>query len=362
MEAPKMPSAAESLPDGLPLQDGWTIVCRLPKSACATGSLHSVGYLVRNTAGRVAFLKAFDFQSLLERASDLLRELQRALEIYNYERDLLELCRDRKLTHILVPLDQGSVEAPGHTGPLASVYYLIFERADADSRVELSARPPSDCCWFLRLLHEASVALRQLHQNRIAHQDVKPSNLLLFRGSHAKLADLGRATTIARPSPFDVDKVAGDPSYAPFELLYGQLHDDWVLRRFGGDLYLLGSLLFFFVVRVSLTDAIVSRMYGGHHFSVYTGTFDSVLPHLQQAFSEVLTEFSTTLNDRFQLSDDIRTRLVRILREIAEPDPRRRGHPSERNRSNPYDLERYVAEFDLIARRADIDARIRKKL
>ena len=44
--------------------------------------------------------------------------------------------------------------------------------------------------------------------------------------------------------------------------------------------------------------------------------------------------------------------IVTIVEELCEPDPRLRGHPLNRfGKGNQYSLERYIAKFDLLARR-----------
>jgi serine/threonine protein kinase len=60
-----------------------------------------------------------------------------------------------------------------------------------------------------------ATGLHELHSQRIAHQDLKPSNVLVFSQREAKNADLGRATLRGQVGPFDEFPVAGDLSYAP---------------------------------------------------------------------------------------------------------------------------------------------------
>lgn len=55
----------------------------------------------------------------------------------------------------------------------------------------------------IALMHQITAALRQLHGSGIAHQDIKPSNILFFQDDHTKLADLGRASDRHGGSPHD---------------------------------------------------------------------------------------------------------------------------------------------------------------
>jgi len=334
---------------GLTLEGGWTVTQKLAPMPGATGSTFSVGYIVRNVDGASAFLKAFDFTRTVLRADDRLREMQRALAAYNYERDVLSKCSDRRLSHVATAVAEGSIKVPD-CGLLDEVHYLIFDLASGDVRAELSA--PVSVVWKLRALHEVAVGLTQLHGVGIAHQDIKASNVLTFPTSHRRLGDLGRACDRASPAPHDDDHVAGDPAYAPPELLYRETPADWHSRRMGCDAYLLGSLVYFFFTTASLTEAMLSKTYSGYHHVVWDGTFSTVLPFLISAFDDVITDFKGILLAS-GLPVPLATKLVQIVRQLAFPDPSHRGHPSIGGvLAGRFRLDRYVTELDLLARRA----------
>src|SRR5262245_54459330 len=89
-------TAAESL-EGLALSGGWTVVKKIKPSLTGTGGNFCVQYHVQHEDGRVAFCKALD----LSRASsmpDPARIVQVLVEGFNFERDLLNKCRARKLS------------------------------------------------------------------------------------------------------------------------------------------------------------------------------------------------------------------------------------------------------------------------
>ena len=69
--------------------------------------------------------------------------------------------------------------------------------------------------WRFFVLHQTALALLQLHQQSIAHQDVKPSNVLLFGADKLKLGDLGRSSLRGKPAPHDAMHVAGAWNYEP---------------------------------------------------------------------------------------------------------------------------------------------------
>jgi eukaryotic-like serine/threonine-protein kinase len=66
---------------------------------------------------------------------------------------------------------------------------------------------------------------------------IKPSNILLYPllypALEANLSDLGRACCKMIDTPQSEQAIAGDPDYAPPELLYGKIDPNWHQRRLG---------------------------------------------------------------------------------------------------------------------------------
>jgi len=343
-----MPSPAEQLL-GQTLIGGWRVIERVEMPSVATGGYFSVCYLVESETGTRAFLKALDFSKAFE-SSDPARVLQAMTEAYNFERDLLAKCRDRSMSRVVRAIDDGSIRIGG-TSADGVVQYLIFELADRDVRLHLALADQVDLAWKLRSLHHIATGLRQLHSAGIAHQDLKPSNVLVFEQNTSKVGDLGRAVYDGRSGPCDGLQCAGDPSYAPAELLYGYLDSDWKTRRIGCDLYLLGSMVVFFFTGFSATSLLMSELHESLRWQNWGGSFEEALPYLRDAFGRVGDSFSRQIDD-----DKLREELNAIVRQLCEPDPKRRGiPPTIRGISSPYSLERYISKFDLLARRAELN-------
>jgi eukaryotic-like serine/threonine-protein kinase len=202
--------------EGRDLGNGWTVESKITRKPNSTGGCFSVGYEVRSADGRMAFLKALDFSEAL-RAADPAKALQSVTEQFNFERAILEKCRDRKLDRILIPITDGKITVNGF-GPFGVVLYLIFARAEGDIRNVLVDFRSLDLLWSLTSLHHVSVGLQQLHNNGTAHQDLKPSNVLFMGGEGSKITDLGRASDKTMQSPFDGMSVPGDFGYAAPDL------------------------------------------------------------------------------------------------------------------------------------------------
>jgi serine/threonine protein kinase len=211
-----------------------------------------------------------------------------------------------------------------------------------------------DTAWALRALHQVAVGISQLHGIGAAHQDIKPSNVLVFSGgTSSKLGDLGRATLQRYPAPHDNLSLAGDPHYAPPEFLYGAADTEWASRRMGCDLYHLGSLIAFFFSAVSMTALLLYKLDHSLRPTNWNGSYPEILPYLSQAFTNALTDLAEEMHPEF------RDELVSIVAQLCEPDPKRRGHPKEHSilRGNRYSVRRYVTRLDLLARRAEVRLR-----
>lgn len=187
-----MPYPHELL-NGLSLKNGWGIIQKLERSNDNTGGNFSCGYIAERSDGQRGYLKALDFFSRLPESYDPARDLEPLISAFNFERDLLYRCQAKHLSHVIIALDDGAVTVP-NVPPPSTVLYIIFELAEGDVRTQIAQADELDIAWAFRSLRQMAVGLQQLHSISVAHQDLKPSNVLLFAGrTSAKLADLGRA-------------------------------------------------------------------------------------------------------------------------------------------------------------------------
>jgi eukaryotic-like serine/threonine-protein kinase len=330
---------------GLELMHGWKVMHRIPAILGETGGASSTPYVVERD-GQRAFLKAIDFTRALA-DDDPARALEMMTRIFNFERDLLRACRDRRMRNVVRVIDEGSTTVP-NGGPVPRVNYLIFELADGDIRRIMRLSADLDAAWVFKSLKDVALGLAQLHAAGIAHQDLKPSNVLGVDDVY-KVGDLGRASRRGEPGPFDALRCAGDPLYITPEQMYGFVLSDWDGRR-AVDLYHLGGLLLFLLTGVNASAALHSCLAPAHRpppWGSWGGTFDQIVLHLREATGRI-TDCIPTFSDD-QLRDSIVTRFI----ELCDPDPRTRGHPKSRSSGgSPYSLERYVSHFDALSARA----------
>jgi eukaryotic-like serine/threonine-protein kinase len=345
--APEAPRSAAELLVGLTLGDGWKVIERFEREAGQTGGNFCVGYRVEHSDGRRGFCKALDYAAVFRMGGDPATLLQRMTESYNFERDVLRKCDEFGMSRIIKILDNGVVEVEGYS---ISVSYIIMEYAQYDIRRELDQQQDLEAALRLRTLHHAATGLRQLHSAQIAHQDLKPSNVLILnpnvRQRSSKLGDLGRATDSRVPGPHDELLVAGDRNYAPPEQLYNATPIEFGPRRIACDLYHLGSLATFMFTSLSMNGLLALELHPSHLWTSWSGTYAEVLPYVRDAFGRALARFHASCPDA------LAERLRVVVSYLCEPDPYRRGHPVEGNSTRPYGLQRIVSELDLLAVRA----------
>jgi len=338
---------AESLL-GVTLEGGWKVIEIVKKKPGDTGGHFSVCYLVERDKKR-AFLKALDLTDALQQ-QDFVAALNYMTTAFIFERDLLYKCKENHLSKIVTPLGHGQVTFEGQPS-FYNVYYIIFEMADSNLRNQIAKMQVFDLAWILRSLHHTAVALEQLHKSGIAHQDLKPSNVLIFN-KESKVGDLGRSSDINLPSANDKYMVPGDRTYAPFELFYSfNAKNDFQLR-YASDLYHLGSLVFFYFLHKNLQEIIWLQIIKHDISKNLTKTdFYADLPFFQEGFTYALNVLS---NEIKRYSNNLCKDIIPLVKMLCEIDPYKRGHiENRRTNLNQYSLERFISSFDLLAKKVE---------
>lgn len=347
---------------GAKLNERWTVTELIEKKSFQTGSCFSVGYIVEHDNGTRAFAKVLDFSAALQ-ADDTARSLRDMTDAYVFERSLLEMCGTHGLTRIVRGLDYGDLV--WKDVPLGKLFFMIFEMAEGDVRRYMNSNSKSYLSWRLHVLHDIAIGLAQLHAKRIHHQDLKPSNVLVFDdGDRSKLGDLGRAHCMSLKAPHDDIRRPGAFYYAPPEQIYDHHFDDREAYRRAADLYLLGSMLDFFVTGTPTTVRLMDKLDEVHRPFVmsqdgWRGFFKDVLPHLMAAHGDLVVEFSEKLARLVGASHGASTlvsELTSLFRYATNPDPLARGHPTPRSiqHMSNYDLQPFVSSFELFSRKIAI--------
>ena len=331
---------------GMTLASGWTLVERLDPSKGSTGGTFGIGY--KATKGNeIAFVKAIDFVDAIS-SPDPLAELTKLSAIANFERDVLAYCATKGMSKVLRYIGHEYISYNGSDDPLSRVSCLIMEAGTHDLRRLLNGNGLASCGWNLPVLRDVSLAIAQLHQGNIAHQDIKPSNVIAVReknlndASSMKVGDLGRVVRRDQAGPFDSQPWPGDSRYSPPERWYGFVPPDWCDSREAADAYMLGSLLIFLFTGATLQSLVVKYIPISFQPDKWTGRFDDdLLPVLVNAHVRVLHEHLLP-----ELMPEIADRVMDIARALTQPDPTARGDTKARRQvGRPVGIDRIHNKF-----------------
>jgi serine/threonine protein kinase len=277
---------------------------------------------------------------------------------HQYECQLLDICSAAKLDRVVKVLSQGQVDVAAGPGLATPIPYIVFEYAEKDIRKALIKAAAIEDAWRLRMLHQVAVGLQQLHGKNIAHQDIKPSNVLIFEKDDfgAKIADLGRASrNDGTHATHDGRDIAGDPNYAPPEQAYGVRAEHWHDRREGCDLYHLGALLAFVFTGVTpttyymrLPDAVRPPAWRG----TWAGSYPEVIHLINAAFADYLNAIKPDLP---VWAADY---LLLLISQMCDPEYLRRGDPDARKQVGaPIGMDRFISRLDALAKEATVKAK-----
>lgn len=325
---------------------GWLL-----ESAATFPSDHTGGYFSQcfhaTREGQRAFLKALDLDKF-----DII-ELMTYFGEFKYEQETLSLCREGRMNRIVRLLEAGAIDrGVGFHPSQSKVPFIVFELAEGDIRssIDISKLIPNR--WRFFVLHQTTLGLMQLHGAQIAHQDLKPSNVLRFSDNTLKLGDLGRSTQRSRPAPHDALSLPGHINYAPFEQRYNYTAPaEWAERRISSDVFQLGTLVTYTFTSIVLPSYMLATIDPIYHPNNWGGRYADVMPYLQEHLARSVLGVSVDLPEPF------RAELVQIILDLCHTDPLQRGKLGSKNGQpniGPLWLQRYVARFDILAKKAAV--------
>lgn len=336
------------------LKSGWLVKEKPERDPNQSGSNFSVGYIVEKD-GETCFMKAFDFAGFLAvavpkngdgeiDAIDVMNDMTNA---YIYERDLSKHCKDKHVTKVSFVKESGQENIQGFSIPI--VPYLIFDLAEGDVRKTLHFSSELDYAWRFKSLHDIAVGLKQLHTIEVSHQDLKPSNVLVFN-TESKLGDLGRSICKDLDGPYNKRVFTGDFTYAPPEIWYRYYEKEWHKRVFATDCYMLGSLVAFYFTGISMSALLTKHIPDNFSWNRWKGSLEEVVPYLENGFSNALIEFEENIN-----REDLKSELKQLVEYLCNPFPEKRGHPKNiALMGSNYSMERFVTILDVLKRKAEI--------
>jgi serine/threonine protein kinase len=212
-------------------------------------------------------------------------------------RDERAVARFQREMEAIGRLDHAHVIRATDAGEAGGQHYLVMEHVEGVDLGRLADRhgplPVAAACEIVR---QAALGLQAIHEQGMVHRDIKPSNLLLTRGGHVKVLDLGLALLYdALPSGDELTvsgQVMGSASYMAPE--QGRESHRVDIRA---DIYSLGCTLY-------------KLLTGQAPFSAYTGFFDKLRAHAELPMPSV-----------FERRPDVPAPLLPILDRLLAKAP-----------------------------------------
>lgn len=335
---------------GLTLASGWSLDEMLLAAPGSTGGTFGVGYHA-SRGEEQAFVKAIDFWDALN-APDPFAELGKLTQMNLFERDVLSYCMSHRMTKVLRYIGHEYLWVGDQTNPMNRVSCLILEAGTTDLRRLVTNNGLAGCTWNMQVLSDVTLAVAQLHRREIAHQDLKPSNVIAFGGtspgsaSQMKVGDVGRVVRKNAVGPYDSFDWPGDRRYSPPERWYGYIPPDWCDSREAADAYMLGSLSFYLFTGTPLQVAVINELPTPFRPGVWTGKFD-------QDLTPVLTAAHTTVLQRELqplISPEVVDLVMGIIRSLTDPVPESRGDSRARRQlGRPVGIDRIQQRVAAVA-------------
>ena len=357
MSASAAPLTPKSQLLGKTLGSGWTLVEQFTPAKHSTGGNFGVGYKAKR-GDEVAFVKAVYFVAAVS-AADPLMALQSLVAEATFEKDVLAFCADQKMSRVLKYLGHEYFN-PGNPADLHNrVSCLIMELGSDDLRGMVHKTAGRNFTWNLQIMRDVAQALAQLHKGGIAHQDIKPSNVISVEGapgvadSQVKVGDMGRVVRRDTPGPFNAMSWPGDGRYMPPERWYGYLPPNWTDAREASDAYMLGSLFLFLCTGTSLQILVFQNIPDPFKPGAWMGGFDQdLLAVLQDAHDRVLATYL-----RPAVPSPLQDEVMALAKALTKVNPLDRGDPRARRQlGRPVGIDRLHQKImALAARSAAID-------
>jgi serine/threonine-protein kinase len=123
----------------------------------------------------------------------------------------------------------------GREGDIA---YMAMELLEGVELREVMARGPVPLRLALDIIVQAAEGMAFAHERGVVHRDIKPGNIMIVRGRHAKIMDFGIARMRASDVKTQTGAILGSPKYMSPEQVAGKRVDH------RADIFSLGVVLY----------------------------------------------------------------------------------------------------------------------
>ena len=337
---------------GMTLDGGLKVIQKLSKPLGETGGAFSVQYIAQDPSREKLFLKAIDIEAPILRSrilgTDFAEELKDQMDRYTFELKLLERCKEHYTSNVVKARDTGLIHFDDTYIP---VPYFTFDLADGNVKRYLKFHGEVDFVWKLKSLHDIFVGVEQLHNAKIIHQDLKPSNIVQFKND-SKLTDLGRSKCEEIAGPYDKLAFSGDPAYAPIEVYEGfdfLQPKEWTNKNLAIDSYMLGNLIAFYFTGLNMSALMISKLQMLGPIILF-GTNEEKRGYVENFYNESIEQVKQAIE-----YPEYAKEIGQMVKELCNPDPNKRADEKTiASRGSTYALHRYITRLDVLYRKASL--------
>ena len=189
-------------------------------------------------------------------------------------------------------LNQQNIIAVYDVGEDEGYPYIVMEYVDGGNIKDIihkQGRLPIDD--VINYTRQIGLALKEAHQNKIVHRDIKPQNIMIAKNNMVKVADFGIAKAVTSSTITAVGTIMGSVHYFSPEQARGGYIDE------RSDIYSLGIVMYEMATGKLPFDG--------------DSPVNIALKHIQEEI-------------RFDDNDDIPTEIKEIIRKATQKSPDRR--------------------------------------
>lgn len=120
---------------------------------------------------------------------------------------------------------------------------------------------------------------------------------MVYLLKESKIGDLGCFICWDFDGLYNKMVFLGDNIYVLFEIMYGYYEKDWKKRVFVIDCYLLGSLVIFYFLGISMLVLLRKNIFYNFSWEVWNGIYLELVFYLENGFLFVLDEFEENIKE-----------------------------------------------------------------
>ena len=341
--------------------EGWLVINKIENKD--TTNKYALFYKVSKD-GIPAIMKVLNYEKCLDTndldgAKNNEELLLREISAFHFESELANQCLGCHMGNVIRYLDSGDLKLADYV--VKNVSYIIYEMSEGKIGDFLKFSSETNFVVDLGMLvdklkslHQVTKGIKQLHTNLIAHHNITPQSIEVFKGNTLfKISGLQKSRTrqAILQSPITAKLFDGDFTFAPPEAYFGYYVSDEMSTYYQVDTYMLGNLIVYYLSLMNITTLISRKCHCSLiEWASKGAKYQQVLPDIINAFYESLDEIKSSICVK-----ELQEPIIKIIEGLCHPDPEKRGYPGGFNKiQKNADLQRVLTRLDVLYQKAHL--------